>query len=46
MIKKQEFIQKTLKIIGNILEKHLPEEMTLDEMIDKAEKLIKNIYIN
>jgi hypothetical protein len=40
MIKRYEFIIKTLCLIGKILEK-LPEEGTLDEMVLKRNELLK-----
>lgn len=42
MIRRYEFIIRTLCLIGKALEK-LPEEDTLDEMIKKAKELIKEV---
>jgi len=44
MVKRYEFIEKTLYLIRQELEEKLPDESILDEMIDKAKKIIKNIY--
>lgn len=44
MIKKEEFIERTLYLIQRELSEKLPDETTLDEMIDKAETIIKNMY--
>lgn len=43
MIKRYEFIEKTLYLIRKELEKNLPNEDTLDEMIDKAKKIVTKI---
>ena len=44
MIKRYEFIERTLYLIRTKLENKLPSEGTLEEMIDKAKKLIESIY--
>ena len=44
MIKRYDFIERTLYLIRKELSEQLPKETTLDEMIDKAKKIIKNIY--
>jgi len=44
MIRRFEFIEKTLYLIRKELSEKLPIEGTLDEMVDKALKLIKEIY--
>jgi ASC-1-like (ASCH) protein len=44
MIKKYEFIERTLYLIREKLEKRLPDETTLEEMIEKTKKIIKEIY--
>ena len=41
MIRKFEFIEKTLFLIRKLLESHLPKEATLDEMIEKRNKLLQ-----
>jgi len=43
MIKKHDFVDRTVYLIRTELEKHLPKEGTLDEMIDLRDKLIKKI---
>ena len=43
MVRRYEFIIRTLCLIGEVLEK-LPEEGTLDEMIEEYKELIKKIY--
>ena len=44
MIKRFEFIERTLYLIREKLSKKLPDEATLEEMIEKAKELIKEIY--
>jgi hypothetical protein len=44
MIKKYDFIEKTIYIIKKKLEKNLPQEAILEEMIDKTKELIKEIF--
>lgn len=41
MIKKYEFIEKTLFLIKKLLEENLPDEDTLGEMKDKTDNLLK-----
>lgn len=43
MIKKYEFIEKTLFIIRKELEENLPDFVTLEEMTDKRNKILKNL---
>lgn len=43
MVRRYEFIIRTLCIIGKALEK-LPMEDTLDEMITRAKEILKEIY--
>jgi len=44
MIKKYEFIERTLYLIREKLEKRLSDETTLEEMIEKTKQLIKEIF--
>ena len=44
MMKRYEFIERTLYLIRKKLEENLPAETTLDEMINKAKELINEIY--
>jgi len=44
MIKRYEFIERTLYLIRKQLEDNLPEETTLDEMIEKTKSLLHKIY--
>lgn len=41
MVKKFEFIEKTLYLIRKLLEEHLPKEGTLDEFVEKRNKLLQ-----
>jgi hypothetical protein len=43
MVRRYEFIIRTLCLIGKALEK-LPTEGTLDEMIIRAKEILKEIY--
>jgi len=43
MIKRYEFIERTLFLIKEILENHLPKEDTLDSMCEKRDILIKKV---
>lgn len=43
MIKKNEFIWRLLDLIRKELEKNLLEEDILEDMIEKARNIIKNI---
>jgi hypothetical protein len=43
MMRKYEFVDKTIHIVRERLEKGLPEEDTLEEMILKAKELLKDI---
>lgn len=40
MIKRYEFVEKTLHLIRALLENYLPTEGTLEEMIEKRNKLL------
>ena len=42
MIKKSKFIDRTLFLLRKIMEENLPDEATLDEMIEKLNKLLRN----
>jgi len=44
MIKRYDFIERTIYLIREKLENNLPEEDTLEEMIIKAKELIQEIY--
>lgn len=44
MMKKYEFIERTIYLIREKLEKGLMNEATLDEMVEKSKDLIKEIY--
>ena len=44
MVKKYEFIDRILYLIRKRLEKNLPDETSLSEMIEKAKIEIKKIY--
>jgi len=41
MIKRFEFIERTLYLIRKLLEEHLPEEAIFDEMVNKRDKLLQ-----
>jgi hypothetical protein len=43
MIKKVDFLERTIYLIREVLEKYLPKEGTLDEMVEIRNKLIKKI---
>jgi len=43
MVKKYEFIERTLFIIRKRLEENLPDFVTLEEMTDKRNKILKNL---
>jgi hypothetical protein len=40
MEKRFEFVDRTLHLIRELLENHLPKEGTLDEMVIKRDKLL------
>lgn len=40
MIKRYEFVDRTLHLLRMELENHLPNEGTLDEMVQKRDKLL------
>jgi hypothetical protein len=44
MIKKHEFIDRTLYLIRKKLEENLPDEVSLNEMIERAKIEIRKIY--
>jgi len=44
MIKRYDFIERTIYLIREKLENNLSEEDTLEEMIIKAKELIQEIY--
>ncbi len=41
MEKRYEFVEKTIYLIRQLLEEHLPKEATLDEMVNKRNQLLK-----
>jgi len=41
MMKRYDFIEKTLYLIRKLLEEHLPKEATLEEMVEKRDKLLQ-----
>lgn len=41
MEKRFEFIERTLFLIRKLLEEHLPKEGTLDEFVEKRNKLLQ-----
>jgi hypothetical protein len=43
MVKRYEFTEKTIYLIRKKLEENLPDEATLEEMIEKTRELIKDI---
>jgi hypothetical protein len=44
MIKRNEFIERTLHLIRKKLSEKLPKESSLNGMIDKTKQLINEIY--
>lgn len=44
MMKRYDFVDRTVAIIREKLEKNLPQEATLEELIEKAKELINEIY--
>ena len=44
MMKRYEFIERTLNLIRQKLGENLPDEATLEEMTDKSKELIDEIY--
>lgn len=44
MVKRYDFIERTLYLIRRELSEKLPDEEILDEMIKKAKDIIKEIY--
>jgi hypothetical protein len=44
MVKRYEFIERTLYLVRKILSENLPDEATLEEMTNKLEELITKIY--
>jgi hypothetical protein len=43
MIKRFEFVDKTIAIIREKLENNLPSEATLEDMVAKRDKLLKQV---
>ena len=43
MIKRYDFVDKVIYLIRKELEKKLPIEAPIDEMVDKYKELMKNI---
>jgi hypothetical protein len=43
MIKRYEFIERTLYLIRKELEENLPDEDTLDEIVTKTKKIVTKI---
>lgn len=43
MIKRYDFIERTLYLMRELLEKYLPKEAPLDEMIEKRDNLLKKL---
>jgi hypothetical protein len=41
MVKRYEFIERTLHLIRKLLETYLSEEATLDEMVEKRNRLLQ-----
>ena len=41
MIKKFEFVERTLYLIRKLLEENLPKEATLTDMIEKRDRLLQ-----
>jgi hypothetical protein len=41
MMKRYDFVDRTIVLIRELLEEHLPKEATLDEMIEKRNKLLQ-----
>ena len=44
MIKRYDFVDRLIYLIKEKLENNLPDEATLEEMIQKTKELIKEIY--
>ncbi len=45
MVNKYEFILKYTERLSHILQEELPEEeLTLQEMVDKADEVIRNLF--
>lgn len=44
MVRRYDFVDRTIAIIREKLEKNLPQEATLEEMIGKTKELIKEIF--
>lgn len=43
MVKKYDFIDRTIYLIRKILEENLSNELTLEEMITERDKILKRI---
>jgi hypothetical protein len=41
MVARYEFIERTLHLIRKLLETYLPEKATLEEMVEKRNKLLQ-----
>ena len=41
IVKRHDFIERTLFLLRKLLEEHLPEKAILDEMVDKRDKLLQ-----
>lgn len=46
MIKKQQFLERFLFLIKKELEDFLPDETSLDEMINKSQEILENFIKN
>ena len=45
MVNKYEFIVKYTERLSHILQEELPnEELTLQEMVDKADNIVRNLF--
>ena len=44
MMKRYDFVDRTIYLIRKELEQNLPDEDTLDEMIKKAKEIIYKLY--
>lgn len=41
IVKRHDFIERTLFLLRKLLEEHLPEDGTLDDMVNKRDKLLQ-----
>ncbi len=46
MSKRYEFIEKTISLLRKAMEKNLPKENILSEMIDKLKEILKELYFD